>query len=519
MAHGLSRVRIPLSPTPKNQPMLQFLDEIGAREPGDTPIVFSLDAAAAAELTYDPNQTESERHHSADGAQTSPVADHHLPAFGLDAERLTAIATDARSADQILARMSASERRRRPDMSTPYAAPRNGIEATLAELWAEALGLDRVGLHDDFFELGGSSLQATVLVNRLQQVLDRTFESIVVFDAPTPADLADLLERQPTARPRTAGPRLASRGERKGPLSFAQQRLWFLDQFNPDSTVYNERRAIRLRGSLRVDALEDALNELVARHESLRTTFPTTDGRAEQVVADPRADVLPIRDLSGLSSADREAETVRLVFEEVSRPFDLASGPLFRAGLVRLDDDEHVLWFVFHHIVADGWSVGVLLRDTAALYRRAPERRQPAAPDRRAVPRLHRLAARAAARRVAGAAGGLLAQAPGQPAHPRTSGRPPEAANPDLPRLERAGLDSRRAGGEVARRRAKPASHAVHDADGGLPCSAGSTQPTGRHRRGLPDREPQFTRTRRADRVLREHAGLESRPLGQPSVR
>ena len=201
----------PVVPTERNQPLLQFLRELGARASspsqrgrGSGPAVFELDAGdgGACDLRSGPEPRKSSRRRTTQKRRNR--ARDRMSPFRLDADRFSAIATGIRSAEQILARMAASARRRPARHATAYVAPRTAIEETLADLWAETLRLDRVGVHDDFFELGGSSLQATLLVNRLQEVLGRSFESIVVFDAPTVAGLAELLERQPTAPRRTA---------------------------------------------------------------------------------------------------------------------------------------------------------------------------------------------------------------------------------------------------------------------------------------------------------------------------
>ena len=152
------------------------------------------------------------------------------------------------------------------------------------------------------------------------------------------------------------------------PLSFAQQRLWFLDQLGQDSTAYNIPQAIRLSGPLNVEALQQSLGRMVARHESLRTTFTTVDGSPIQVIAENGSAAMPVIDLSELPRAEREAEAPRLATEEAQRPFDLARGPLLRATLLRLDEEEHVLLMTMHHIVSDGWSMGVFFREVSALY-------------------------------------------------------------------------------------------------------------------------------------------------------
>jgi len=152
------------------------------------------------------------------------------------------------------------------------------------------------------------------------------------------------------------------------PLSFAQERLWFLEQLEPGNTAYNIAAAYRLRGPLDVAALERSLNEIVRCHEVLRTTFATMDGRPVQVIAPEMSLTLPVEDLQELPEAEREAEAQRLLTEEAQRPFDLEKGPLLRAALLRLDEEEHVLLLTMHHIVSDGWSMGVFNRELAVLY-------------------------------------------------------------------------------------------------------------------------------------------------------
>ena len=152
------------------------------------------------------------------------------------------------------------------------------------------------------------------------------------------------------------------------PLSFAQQRLWFLDQMEPGSSFYNIPAAVRLRGALNIEALERTLSEVVRRHEVLRTHFISIDGEPVQVIEPARPIKLEVLDLSDLDEAERTAETQRLVAEESARAFDLTTGPLLRMSLIRLGAEEHVALVMMHHIVSDGWSIGVLVREVAALY-------------------------------------------------------------------------------------------------------------------------------------------------------
>ena len=152
------------------------------------------------------------------------------------------------------------------------------------------------------------------------------------------------------------------------PVSFAQQRLWFLDQFEPDSPFYNIPTAVRLTGALNVDALHQALNEIMRRHEVLRTTFGVLDGEPIQMIAPEATFALPVVDLRELPKTEREDEALRLANEEARQPFNLLTGPLLRAKLLRLADDETIILLTMHHIISDGWSIGVLVREIAVLY-------------------------------------------------------------------------------------------------------------------------------------------------------
>src|SRR5215510_16310226 len=153
------------------------------------------------------------------------------------------------------------------------------------------------------------------------------------------------------------------------PLSFAQQRLWFLHQLEPESIAYNMPTALRLTGRLNTDGLEWGINEIIRRHESLRTTFRLVDNQPVQIIAEQLTLKMPVVDLQTFPAEEREAKVMRLATEEAQRLFDLETGPLVRARLLRLTAEEYVLIFTMHHIVSDGWSMGVLVNETAALYR------------------------------------------------------------------------------------------------------------------------------------------------------
>ncbi|MFJ2261195.1 amino acid adenylation domain-containing protein, partial [Streptomyces sp. NPDC087844] len=245
-----------------------------------------------------------------------------------------------------------------------FVAPATDTEELLTGILAEVLGLDRVGATDDFFELGGHSLLATQVISRLREVFGVEVPLSALFDQPAARGLASVIEgsAREIAPPVTA----ADRGQDL-PLSFAQQRLWFLHQFDPGSAEYIAPAHIRLRGQVDVAALGAALSGVVARHEVLRTRLvASTDGVAYQVIDAPVSVPLPLRDVSG--AVDPQAAARALVVAEAGRAFDLSAGPLVRAVLIRLAADEHVLALVMHHVVSDEWSGRILRRELSALY-------------------------------------------------------------------------------------------------------------------------------------------------------
>ncbi len=254
--------------------------------------------------------------------------------------------------------------------------PRNAVERELAGMWREVLGLDRVSIHDDFFGLGGQSLLAARVISRLPQVFGLKLPLRTLFDNPTIAELAAHIDAL-----RAAG----GRGQDEGsgahdalramphtgtlPASPAQRGLWFLSQLAGANVAYNIPLVTELRGPLDEGALSRALDEIVRRHESLRTTFRRdAEGRPVQVIHPPAHIAVPRDDLGHLDAAAREAETSRCIDREVHGAFDVERGPLLRARLVRLAEDHHLFSLVIHHLVGDGWSIGVLGRELRALY-------------------------------------------------------------------------------------------------------------------------------------------------------
>jgi len=257
----------------------------------------------------------------------------------------------------------------RPGPAGTLVSPRTATEETLVAIWAEVLGIDALGIHDDFFDLGGHSLLAVKVVSKTRDALAVEIPLRAMFEAPTVAGLAEVVDDLKAGGQDTVTPALTVRPDQnQAPLSFAQESLWFLDQLIPDNPFYNVPSAYRLSGPLDHDALEQALSEIVSRHQALRTTFPAPGGRPHQRIAPPSPMSVPVDDLSGRSATTGETEARRLAGTEAARPFDLARGPLIRSRLLLLGPEEHVLLITVHHIVSDGWSTGVLLRELSALY-------------------------------------------------------------------------------------------------------------------------------------------------------
>ena len=257
----------------------------------------------------------------------------------------------------------------RTDLNGSFAAPRTWVEEMLSGIWIEVLGIERVGINDSFFELGGHSLLATQVIARMRDAFRLEVPVRALFEAPTVAALAQIIEerRHDQQQIQTLAITPAPR-DRQLPLSFAQQRLWFLEQLNPGSPLYNCPGAARLRGSLDIEAFEQSLNEIIRRHESLRTRFATLAGEPVQVISDEWKVRLDVKDLSARGEAEQKAEVERCAEADARQGFDLEQGPLLRVKLLRLAEDEHVVFFTMHHIISDAWSLGIFLKELAALY-------------------------------------------------------------------------------------------------------------------------------------------------------
>ncbi|OYD96428.1 non-ribosomal peptide synthetase [Nostoc sp. 'Peltigera membranacea cyanobiont' 210A] len=279
---------------------------------------------------------------------------------------------------------------RAPDLhsqlSDKYVAPRNPIEEILSVIWEQVLKVEQVGIHNNFFELGGHSLLATQLISRVRTSLKVELPLRNLFAAPTIAQLSQNIQRlQHQDLELSTQPILPRTRDAELPLSFGQTRLWFLDQLNPNSSSYNLLIALRLVGTLDQTALEQSLQEIIARHEALHTNFITVDGKPSQIIHNRSGlgtvSIVDLRHLSTLVLSDscraepRQAEVTeqeialqQLAQQQAQRPFDLAKQALVRATLVVLSQTEHVLLVCIHHIVFDGWSMGVFVQELAALY-------------------------------------------------------------------------------------------------------------------------------------------------------
>ncbi|QKG84715.1 amino acid adenylation domain-containing protein [Kroppenstedtia pulmonis] len=253
------------------------------------------------------------------------------------------------------------------DAAQGYMAPRTPVEETLVSIWSKVLGVEHVGIRDSFFESGGHSLSATRLMSQVQKAFGVHLSLRSFFEAPTVADLAAKIEAEYRG---DTGPALKKvKRDSRLPLSHAQQRLWFLDQLMPDSSLYNIPFALQVEGRLQADALERAWNRLVRRHETLRTVFQKVDGEATQQILPANDRSLPVTDLSTLTLEERQREWEKALEEEATRRFDLTKGPLVQIRLIRMGAEEHILLCNMHHIISDGWSMDILLREWFALYR------------------------------------------------------------------------------------------------------------------------------------------------------
>ncbi|MFK3682188.1 non-ribosomal peptide synthetase [Pseudomonas sp. NPDC088890] len=263
-----------------------------------------------------------------------------------------------------------------------HVEPQTELQQQVAAIWREVLNLEQVGLQDDFFALGGHSLLATQIVSRTRQALDVELPLKVLFEASELAAFCAAIASIRERGERNQQGEIARVDRRQAvPLSYSQQRMWFLWQMEPDSPAYNVGGMARLRGTLHVDAFERALHALIARHETLRTTFPSIDGVPYQCVAEHSALKVQWHDFSATPAAQRQQRLQALADAQAHQPFDLERGPLLRACLVKAQEREHYFVLTLHHIVTEGWAMDIFARELGELYEAfVDDRESPLAP-------------------------------------------------------------------------------------------------------------------------------------------
>ncbi len=360
MERGLERVDVMFVPSAKNRPAFDFLESLESqlRSTGNGGSVYSFPAAYAAEAhnlaVADVEQSQ----------QPMPVAVIATEAPRADLARIASELGSVKAvarAIQSLPKNTAVE--------TGFLKPRSATEEILGGIWAALLRTSPPGIHDDFFRLGGNSLLAVQVISRVRQALGVEMPLRAMFEEPTLAGFAQRIEAARRAQTGTVMPPLVKMQRPESlPPSFAQQRLWFIDQLEPENPIYNIPQMYRLHGELNREALEEAIHEIVRRHEALRTTFDNVDGQPVQRIASNVTIPLPVEILTALAAANREIEIERIARENALQPFDLAIGPLLRAKLLKLEERQHVLLITLHHIIGDGWSGNLLATELIALY-------------------------------------------------------------------------------------------------------------------------------------------------------
>ncbi|QLG92339.1 non-ribosomal peptide synthetase [Pseudomonas yamanorum] len=250
-----------------------------------------------------------------------------------------------------------------------HVEPETALQQQIAAIWREVLGLPRIGLRDDFFALGGHSLLATQIISRTRQACDVELALRTLFEASELGDFAEQVRLIQASGQRNQQLAIANVDRSQPvPLSYSQQRMWFLWQMEPDSPAYNVGGMARLRGVLDIGRFEAALQALILRHETLRTTFPSINGVAQQKVSAQTDVRMDWQDFSALTEDVRQQRLQQLADREAHTPFDLETGPLLRACLVKAADQEHYLVLTLHHIVTEGWAMDIFARELSALY-------------------------------------------------------------------------------------------------------------------------------------------------------
>ena len=353
---GATEIEIPFRETARNEPARTFLDSVSgtpARAEGDVRVhVLSLARARAA--------LENARAVQAAPAPSDAGPKVSSPVVPSAARNKALVqASQLQDALALLEAVSAARRRARPG-SIEYVAPQTPAERLVADVWAEVLGVAEVGRNDDFFLLGGHSLSAVRMLSRLGAVFGVDLPLRTVFEAPTVALLAAHAQAMTQEAADVSIPRVSREGPI--PVSFVQARLWFLDQLDPGNAAFKLPAVLRVEGPLDAVVLERSLQAIVARHETLRTTFVAIDGEPHQVISSS----VDLR-LARLDAAS-ETEAHDLVKRTLEPPFDLEHGPVIRAALIELAEEDHLFVLCIHHIAADGWSFAIVQRELSAFY-------------------------------------------------------------------------------------------------------------------------------------------------------
>jgi amino acid adenylation domain-containing protein len=273
-------------------------------------------------------------------------------------------------------------RAERPPLAVPLVSPREPIEESVAKHWSQLLGFGIIGVDDNLFDLGGNSLSAMQILAWVKRTFHVNMSLERFYESPTIASLSSSIASGLETAVASEDSRISNQTQYyRPPLSFSQERLWFMEQWEPGKSTYNLSLAYCLTGAIHVWAMEESLNAVIERHEVLRTSFGNDDDPPSQIIAPVLRLVLAIADLRALPAAERNEASLRLAQEDARRPFDLAQAPLLRVLLVRLDDQEHLLVFTVHQIVCDGWSMRILLAEFWQLYGAISHNRSPSLPN------------------------------------------------------------------------------------------------------------------------------------------
>ncbi|ROM93494.1 non-ribosomal peptide synthetase [Pseudomonas brassicacearum] len=328
-------------------------------------VVLVRDTAAGAQLIGYYTAIDFNEEHEAQSARLKTALAAELPEYMVPAQLM-------RLDEMPLSPSGKVDRRALPEPQwqvREHVEPGTALEQQIASIWREVLGQTRLGLRDDFFALGGHSLLATQIISRTRQACDVELPLRALFEASELGNFAEQVRLIQASGKHNKQPPI-ERVDRSQPvpLSYSQQRMWFLWQMEPDSPAYNVGGMVRLCGLLDVGRFEAALQALILRHETLRTTFPSVDGVAEQRVHPQTGLRMDWQDFSGLDANLREQHVQQLADSEAHTPFDLETGPLLRACLVKTAEHEHYLVLTLHHIVTEGWAMDIFARELGALY-------------------------------------------------------------------------------------------------------------------------------------------------------